>query len=466
MELKSAHVVQAAALAEAGQKKEIRMRDALVPGLCIRIRGRTASWHIMTRSQSIRLAAIDELSLKTARERARDVLNENRPPLKRAVAALLEAGIPPVDANLIARGLPIDPQDKWVDTWTWNDAMTRFLDQKLSEQSPRWFRQYKKHAEDDAFFPVRFQPLAKLAYAKLDLIRQESRQIYRPSKAKRVMAAAIDMLDWVWAEHRTEGGLDRLNFPWWRELTVKQPKSSKRFVPSIDVLAKTVVVLRHTPGLKQVHVKIVEFIVATAQRIDQVCSLERSQIERNPDGSGVIHWSNVQMKGGIPHALWVPSEVLSHVASEGRYAFPADERGDRPVRSSVINRWLGNLWGKRSTAQSEPYKGKPGPPRGTGSLSPVLKETGIPFWTPHAVRSVLATELIDAMLDAAASAILSHKRIGTVDLPERPSGDVRAEDVTIRHYSRAQRLPLKKLGMEEWSARLAEAKKRATASLQ
>ena len=144
---------------------------------------------------------------------------------------------------------------------------------------------------------------------------------------------------------------------------MKQPKSSKRFVPSIDVLAKTVVVLRQTPDLKQVHVKIVEFIVATAQRIDQVCSLERSQIERNPDGSGVIHWSNAQMKGGIPHALWVPSEVLSNVASEGRYAFPADERGDRPVRSSVINRWLGNLWGKRSTMRAEPYKGKPGPLR-------------------------------------------------------------------------------------------------------
>ena len=28
------------------------------------------------------------------------------------------------------------------------------------------------------------------------------------------MAAAIDMLDWVWVEHRTEAGLDRLNFPW------------------------------------------------------------------------------------------------------------------------------------------------------------------------------------------------------------------------------------------------------------
>jgi hypothetical protein len=156
-ELKSTHVAQALLLAEAGQKKEVRLRDSLVPGLCIRIRGRTASWHIMTRSQSIRLAGIEELSLRAARDRARDVLNERKPPLKRAVAALLEAGIPPVDANLIARGIPIDPTDVWVGTWTWNDAMSRFLTQKWATQRIRWAKQYKKYAEDDVFSPFSFR---------------------------------------------------------------------------------------------------------------------------------------------------------------------------------------------------------------------------------------------------------------------------------------------------------------------
>ena len=460
MELKASHVAQAAALADAGQEKEIRMRDSVVPGLCIRVRGRTASWHVMTRSQSIRLAAVDELSLKAARERARDVLSDNTPQLRRAVAVLLDVGISPVDAKLIARGLPIDPQDKWVDTWTWNDAMSRFLCEKEKELSKRWFRLYKKYAEDDVFFPVQFQALAKLNYPKLDLIRQDARKNYRSSRAKRIMAAAIDMLDWIWTEHRTEGGLHKLTSPWWRELTVKSPKSAERFVPSIDVLAKTLLVLDQTPGLKRVHVNVVAFIVATGQRIDQVCSLERSQIEVNSDGSGVIHWPGRQMKGAEPHALWAPADVLKLVASNGRYAFPADEKGDRPVRSSVINRWLGNLWGRKSTKPSKHYKGKPGPSPGTGALPTVLKDAEIPYWTPHSVRSVLATELIDAMLDAAASAILSHKRPGTKDLPERPVVDERAEEVTLRHYSRAQRLPLKKLGMIEWHKRLREARKR------
>jgi hypothetical protein len=50
--------------------------------------------------------------------------------------------------------------------------MEKFLADKQNEHSARWFRQYKKYAEDDLFFPVQFQALAKLAYAKLDLIRQ------------------------------------------------------------------------------------------------------------------------------------------------------------------------------------------------------------------------------------------------------------------------------------------------------
>lgn len=182
-----------------------------MPGLCIRIRGRTASWHIITRSQSIRIAGIDELSLRVARERARDVLSEKKPPLKRAVAALLEAGIPPVDANLIARGLPIDPTDTWVSTWTWNDAMSKFLAQKWETQRFRWARQYKKYAEDDAFFPVQLQALSKLTYAKLDLIRQNVREIYPLSKAKRIIASAITLFRTIRRVRLLEDDADALH---------------------------------------------------------------------------------------------------------------------------------------------------------------------------------------------------------------------------------------------------------------
>ncbi len=460
MELKYAHIAQALSLAEANQVKEVRLRDTIVPGLCIRVRGRNATWHTMTRSQSIRLAGVEELSVKEARERARDVLSENKPPLKRAVAAMMEAGVSVVDANLIARGIPIDPSDKWVDTWTWEQAMTKFLEEKQTTLRLSWYKQYRQIAEDDAFFPVQYQALSKLVYPKLDLIRVEVRRDYVPSRAKRVMAIAIEMLDWVWAEHRTEAGWEKLVAPWWRELTVKASKVTSRFVPSIDDLVRTVVVLRNTAGLKKSHVDALEFIVLTGQRIEQVSSLERRQITPNDDGSAIIDWSAEQMKGKQPHALWVPAEVIQLVASKGKFAFPADDAGQRAIRPSVINRWLGNLWGKKSTKAKPVYEGKPGPPAGAGALPQVLKDAQIPFWTPHAVRSVLATELIDKMHDAAASAILAHRRPNSPSLPDRPETIAHAEDVTIRSYSRAQRLPLKKIGMEAWLGQIAAARVR------
>jgi integrase len=459
-ELKSAHLVQAMAWAEAGVNAEKRIRDTIVPGLCIRIRGRSAAWHLMTRTQSIRLAAVDELSVKDARDRARSVLQEKKPKIKRAVAAMLEAGIPPVDANLIARGIPIDPTDKWVGTWTWSKAMDEFLVTKAEELSPNWYRQFKQFARDDVFFPLEERALAKLEFAHLDAIRQEVRADYSATRASRVMSAAIDMLDWIWKEHRSEAGLQKLQYPWWRDLSLKQKAGAPRFVPSVDDLVRTIAELEREPRLKSVHVKIMHFVVATAQRIDQVCSLKRSQVEHNPDGSAIVHWTAKDMKGRQPHAIWIPKEVAQLIVDEGDYAFPADQDGRRPVRPSLINRWLSNLWGSQSTKPKAERKGKPGPKPGHGALAPVLRRAGVPYWTPHAVRSVLATVLIDAMQDAAASAILAHKRPKLTALPERPAEAAAAEDVTMRFYSRSQRLPLKQAGMETWIAALEAASRK------
>jgi integrase len=165
------------------------------------------------------------------------------------------------------------------------------------------------------------------------------------------------------------------------------------------------------------------------------------------------------MKGRQPHAIWVSKETADLIAEKGEYAFPADDDGKRPVRPSVINRWLANLWGRPSTKPKAERNGKPGPKPGVGALPAMLKNADIPYWTPHAVRSVFATVLIDAMQDAAASAILAHKRPKSSPLPEKPS-HAGAEDVTLRFYSRSQRLPLKQAGMELWLSALKAAEEK------
>ena len=64
------------------------------------------------------------------------------------------------------------------------------------------------------------------------------------------------------------------------------------------------------------------------------------------------------------------------------------------------------------------------------------------------------------MLDSAASAILAHTGTNSEGLVERPNQTSRAESVTMRHYNRSQRIPLKTLGMKAWNKELSEARVR------
>lgn len=449
-ELKAAHIAQGLAAAESGDQKDLRIRDTQVPGLCVRVRGHTATWTLMTRTQSIKLADLEDLSLRAARDRAREVLRATTPPVKRAVAALRDVGIGEVDANLLARGLPIDPTDKFIDAWTWETAMDKFLEVKIAELTPKWFKQYKSYAKDGEFFPVEFRALPTIDYPVLDLVRQNLRSVYKPTRVLRMMEAAVEMLDWVWQNHRTEGGLHKTPYPWWRDLREKPTKSKERFIPSLAKIVITIDLLKQVDDLKASHVKILDFTIQTAQRIDQVCSLKSSQVEKNEDGSAIVHWTKAQMKGKQPHALWIPKAAVALINFDTTYAFPADASGMRSIQPSVINRWMGNLWGRERKAKRKPaYKGKPGPPPGTGAIKPVLKDANIPYWTPHAIRTTLSSVLIDNSMDAAASAILAHKKRGAGPIPAKPDEN-QAEEVTLRHYNRAQRLPLKMEGVLAW----------------
>jgi len=161
----------------------------------------------------------------------------------------------------------------------------------------------------------------------------------------------------------------------------------------------------------------------------------------------------------LAHALWIPDDTVALIDFGSKFAFPADAAGTRSIQPSVINRWLADLWDKKKKVKRTAYKGKPGPKPGTGAIKPVLKEAGIPYWTPHSVRTALSSVLIDLGMDASASAILSHKKRGSGPMPTRPDEN-EAEEVTLRHYNRAQRIPLKKAGILAWHQALDAARER------
>jgi integrase len=461
-EITNLHRANALAMADKGVEKEVRIRDSLVRGLCIRVRGKRAVWALMTRAQSIPIGDAEELSVKEARERARYILHEKRPAVRDAVATLIKVGINPIDAGLMARGIPIDPTDKFVDHWTWKKGMDAFLVHKLPSLSARWRKQVKKFARDNVFFPAEFRPLSKLDYAQLDLIRKDARATYSKTRAAQVISVGIQMLDYVWKEHRTEAGLTKLPGPWWTDLRVSRGASGSRHMPSMDDLVQSLAVLRADNSVCRRKLAALSFCISSAQRINQVCSTECEQIEWHEDGSATIHWRGTQMKNKKPQALWLPAEAMKHVQKDGIWAFPSDEQGRTRLSSSVVTRWLTEMW--RPPARPKlnlTGKKRRGPPPGTGRKPSILRNALIEPWTPHGARTTCSTLLIDAELDGAASAILGHVP-RNVTLPERPP-ETRAEAVTLRHYNRAQRVPLKRKGIEKWHAALREAEARLTA---
>ncbi len=80
-----------------------------------------------------------------------------------------------------------------------------------------------------------------------------------------------------------------------------------------------------------------------------------------------------------------------------------------------------------------------------GPSGGLLALHGIRRWVPHDVRRALATFLDDQMPGGSASAILDH----AMD-----------KEVARLHYSRAQRMELKALGMELWCRAILDAHRR------
>jgi integrase len=458
-EITNIHRAHALALAEKGTAKDHRIRDSLVRGLCLRVRGKRATWALMTRSQSINLGDADDMSVKDARERARDILNERRPVLRKAVATLTKAGINPIDAGLLARGVPIDPTDRYVEHWTWQQGMDAFLEVKLPKLAPRWATQFKKYARDDVFFPLEYRAISTIKYPQLDLIRAEIRKTYTEAKAHAVMSAGLQMMNYIWKEHRTQAGLADLHAPWWTELGIDRPPSGQRHVPTTDEVVMTLAVLRDNNKICRRKLAALTFCVLSVQRIQQVCKTERDQIDIHSDGSGIVHWRGNQTKNRKPQALWLPKDTIDLVATEGRWAFPSSATGLHHVKPSVITRWLADLWRPPAKPSlTRLLQRRRGPPPGTGRNPSILRDAGLPHWTPHGVRTTCSTELIEAQMDGASSAILGHTPKNLL-LPERPI-ETRAEAVTLRYYNRAQRIPLKRAGIEKWHAILREAEQR------
>jgi integrase len=201
-------------------------------------------------------------------------------------------------------------------------------------------------------------------------------------------------------------------------------------------------------------------LVLTGQRTYALSRTETEAVvpwdNADRDGWCVVGWSKEVTKSRLPHAIPLPPEAKEiidrilepHITKKGpsKWLFPS-LREDGPVSPNSVNQLLNRLGGVRNSGSK------------SARLPDILAAHGIRRWVPHDTRRALTTYLSERDLGGSASAILDHTMSKNSD--ER----MRTAPVTRLHYDRAQRLPLKSLGMEVWVKAILEAYEKEKAAL-
>lgn len=461
--------------------------DTACQGLVLRVTRRSGTWLLKRRTGTVTLGDMDSLPVASARVAAEEVRSAERRGLtKRMIAQELD-----VFSRVTARGIqteqaldiaftkphPDDPVEMSDEErrrhgpWEWSDLVDLFLETKLPTLKGRWRVQYERHLRrtlDDEF-----------AWKMVQLVDLEDLVKMRDRVArKHTLSAAADSveavkaaLDWAWRHHAPRAGLTQVEFPWWRErLTVEYSSGTREHTPTIEELARTLVLAERFKALggtaKETGPGMLAAlwaVVLTGQRATALTGTLRATTRDWPERPGwkIWTWTAAEMKGAghangqkkraRPHALPVPPEALAALnrigaPREGVYLFPSRVPGKRTTAVGMTQ-FLDRMKGKTKAAR-----------KGGVTLRPeddLLTAHGIRHWTPHDVRRTLPTYLDMERLGGAGSAILAHARRkaqGGVD-EEREL----AQAITLRHYIHSQRLELKAEGMAVWVKAILEA---------
>jgi len=475
----------------------IEWRDTECAGLTLRITKSEATWLLRRRDRTIRIGLCREVDLSTARyvtHQARDAAKRGRD-LKAFVETLVglrshatgepgfhsQAGYHDVWDAKIADEIA-DDKSEWgrrrlkgdlYPVWTWRQLTEQFLAEKLPELKSTYRKTYSRYLTLPEFELINDRPVCQLEWSDLEAVRDKILASYEKSTAHRSVKQGREMMSWAWKYHAAKSGLDKTQYEWWLRWSVKYKSKIRYHTPTIEELARTMVIadtFRHLsdnehatyPGT----VGALWATVLTSQRTGSLLWLRPDRLfptarAAKLPGWKIANWSREEMKGGRdggkPHALPLPPTVLDVVdryyqESGGKspwmfFGRKADDRITQSALNLLMYRLQGRVFDHRS--QNKPDRpGKPGPkPAAIAKLRvDLFKYYGIRPWTLHDVRRTLGQFLDDRRLGGAASAILGHK-LPRDDMPERE----RMAPVTEIHYNSSQRIGLKAEGMELWT---------------
>ncbi|MGO4571869.1 tyrosine-type recombinase/integrase [Microvirga sp. 2TAF3] len=448
-------------------------------GLALRITQQAATWYFRHRARTVRLGTIDILTVPAAREaaaRTKLQLKDGRDP--RPDLRVYENALATYDGNVqiasdaawpVFDSEPSNDERRRRGPWLWSNLRDEFLAVKKESLSERYFPAYERYLWHPAFDEIASRIVSTLTIDDLEQVRDSILETSTPSAAKRSVDQMRNALTWAWKQKGRLSGLNKAQYPWWARLAVDYHSNKRQHTPTIEELARTLVLAESYRTLGETEhatgpgtLAMLWALVLTAQRTFPLSQTETAKVvpwdSTNHAGWWLVEWASGVMKSGLPHTLPIPPEVkatIDNILAEdierhgpSKWLFPSKRGDDDPVSKNSVNQLLNRLGGIRNGSNKGTERGD------------LLALYGIRRWVPHDVRRTLATFLEDHMLGGSASAILDHTMNKEEDERQKTA------EVTRLHYSHAQRLELKALGMELWCKGILDAYRREKAAWQ
>lgn len=463
--LTKGHVNRAHAMIRKGEVpgRGLDLVDTECAGLVLRVTRNSATWMRKSKAGTVRIGDAGVVTLAQARDQAERIrLAVPGLHVPKAETQIFEEVLRRTGSEeeaLDAAWPEEEPETQTAEArrrdgpWVLGDLIDAYLAWKVPKLKGRWATSYPTYLRHPDLNGLAMATVAGLDLEVMLGVRQRLLEdgTTKRSAAKRVINQFKECMTWGWKEQALRCRLVRMEVPWWDRLTVDYASGKRDHVPTVDELARTLVVAERHRSLGQTEhatgaglLGALWAVVLTGQRTGALVTTEVAacvpQFSNQLPGWTAVGWPGEVMKSRMPHGLPVPPAAWAIVEryrqedawsreAPSPWMFPS-RRGDGHVSYLAINQLLSRLQGLR---EGKPTEGK----------SDLFAQYGIRRWTPHDVRRGIATFLGERRLGGAAAAILDHVD-GKAEERERTAA------VTRLHYDRAQRVELKAEGMTLW----------------
>lgn len=354
-------------------------------------------------------------------------------------------------------------------TWTFQECFKQMLTDRTS---PNWDGFLKESSVEDMrsiFNRLEFEAIFKAAAANINIediedARDDYEKKYGINPARKLMTYTRTVFEHSYSHHTGRSGLKKKDL-WWRMLTYKKKTKAIHRVPTLEEVAKVMILAEHfsknpAPWYKNKRSFIGKevydafcWVCFTAQRQNAAVNLLRDDLEEDADGWKIAKFPMEMMKGNRKHLLPIPPKVIATIPSlklmkwsqRKRYIFSSYLEYETPVNRSATFGVIAKLRGPKETGDKEKDKKYK-----YSKHKDFLTPNGIVYFSPHDIRRTLLRVLDAAGVPGGASAILDHK-IDDEKEKAATDEDQRMSRTTEAFYGEAERIPFKKRAMKIWT---------------